>query len=57
VEQGSFIKLVLESGLTRSGRIRWSSRDRAGVFIDQAFARDDLESASNFGRGGPWIQR
>lgn len=46
LEQGTVIKLVLESGTMRRGAVCWSKDGYAGVFLDEPFALHDLESAS-----------
>lgn len=56
LERGSSAKFVLESGLARSGRVCWSSLERAGIFLDEPFARDELESSNDFGNRGLWTR-
>lgn len=42
---GMLMKLVVESGATRSGAICWSHNGYAGAHLSEPFALDELESA------------
>jgi hypothetical protein len=46
IRPGISVKLVLESGVTRSGAVCWSKDGHAGVILAEPFTHVELESAS-----------
>lgn len=45
---GMLVKLILESGTAREGRVCWSRQDRAGVRLNEPLTSRELESARAF---------
>jgi len=46
LEEGMLLKLIVESGLERSGAVQWSRDGRAGVCLLEPLSCEDLENVS-----------
>ena len=48
--EGMLLKLIVESGIARSGTVRWSKDGRAGIRLHDPLTRDELEHVGSCGQ-------